>query len=335
METNIKQAKRWSGVAWLLIIIGIAVIVIFMLRTPFNDGSGECSASLFGQYGDFVGGFVGSLFSLAGFFLLYLTLKSQQLAIKKQDYEARMESFETTFFNLLSSQQNITNDIKAYFIGLSGTSDIKRFTIQGREFFRFAIIERNRINNCLKSKTYEGYYDKKDDEYINYVIDGLYDQFNSGFDPSCHPEAKEEELIQHRRRQLLNKVYGITKDKWVEACSLENGDRVEFVYQIFFNRFHYAIGHYFRNLYHILKFVEQFETTQKARVKSYDERAEIKNKCYQYAQFVQAQMSAYELALLHDNALCFDNMHRLVNKYDILENCSLDCLVNHQDYVSQ
>ena len=79
-----------------------------------------------------------------------------------------MVSFETTFFNLLNSQQNITNDIKAQFTGLSGTNEIKTFTIQGRDFFRFAVIERNRINRGLQAATYEGFYDDKDNVYIKY-----------------------------------------------------------------------------------------------------------------------------------------------------------------------
>ncbi len=325
--------KSWMTIsAWLFIIIGALTIIRFMFCAPFNDGSGEHNATLFGQYGDFIGGFVGTLFSLAGFFMLYLTLKSQLFAIQKQDWDARMVSFETTFFNLLNSQQNITNDIKAQFTGLSGTNEIKTFTIQGRDFFRFAVIERNRINRGLQAATYEGFYDDKDNEYINYIISGLYEQSYS--DPSFNPEDCEEEIVQQRRRQLLNKVYGITREQWESAQSLQDAERVKFIYEIFFKRYHYAIGHYFRNLYHILKFIDQFEYAQKNKTTEVDEKAEIRYKCFQYAQFVQAQMSAFELALLHDNALYFENMFHLVKKYNILENCSKDYLINKVDYIS-
>ncbi|SUE34153.1 putative phage abortive infection protein [Rikenella microfusus] len=334
MENAIKQTRIWSFWAWILIVIGILVIVIFMSRPPFNDGSGNCDASLFGQYGDFIGGFVGSIFSLAGFVMLYLTLKSQQLAIKKQDYEARMESFETTVFNLLNSQQHITNDIQANFVKLIGTSDIKVITIQGREFFRFAVTERNRINKCLKSKIYDGYYSDKDDEYIENLIAEIYDRSSPSFDPCNNPEEKENEIIQKRRRQLLNKIYGITQEHWDKAHKLQEAERVKYIYDIFFKRYHYAMGHYFRNLYHILKFIDQFESAQKRQASGYNEKSEINYKCFQYAQFVQAQMSAYELALLHDNALCFENMDRLVKKYNILENCAKEYLIDHINYVS-
>lgn len=330
MNANLKSTNFCIQLAWFFIIIGSIVIITFMLKAPFNDWSGECNATLFGQYGDFIGGFVGSLFSLAGFFMLYLTLKSQQYAIKKQDWETRMESFETTFFNLLKSQQNITNDIKAHFIGLSGTDEIKTVTIQGRDFFRFAIIERNRINNCLKTMKYDGFYNKVDDEYINYIIDGLYEQSDLDI---VNIEEKEKEIIQQRRRQLLNRIYNITEKQWEKAQDLKGIYRIQFIYNLFFSKFHYAIGHYFRNLYHILKFIDQFETSQKNLTSDINEKIEIANKCNQYAQFVQAQMSAFELALLHDNALYFENMFRLVKKYNILENCSKDYLIDKMDYV--
>ena len=45
-------------------------------------------------------------------------------------------------------------------------------------------------------------------------------------------------------------------------------------------------------------------------------------------------MSAFELALLHDNALYFENMFHLVKKYNILENSSKDYLINKVDYIS-
>lgn len=334
MKSNSKQLVCWNRFAWILIAIGGGIILIFLLRSPFNDWSWNCDATLFGQYGDFIGGFVGSIFSLAGFVMLYLTLKSQQLAIKKQDYEARMESFETTVFNLLNSQQHITNDIQANFVKLIGTSDIKVITIQGREFFRFAVTERNRINKCLKSPIYDGYYSDKDNENIENLIAEIYDQSSLNFDPCDNPEEKENEIIQKRRRQLLNKIYGITQEHWNKARKLQEAERVKYIYDIFFKRYHYAMGHYFRNLYHILKFIDQFESAQKRQVSGYNEKSEINYKCFQYAQFIQAQMSAYELALLHDNALCFENMDRLVKKYNILENCAKEYLIDHIDYVS-
>ena len=109
-------------IAFLTLIFGITIILIFSLKKPFNDWSFKTNPELFGLYGNFIGGFVGTLFSIVAVFLLYKTLitqqktlKTQEDAIKQQKKTSEIEQFETTFFNLLKTQQEITSSIKAYF----------------------------------------------------------------------------------------------------------------------------------------------------------------------------------------------------------------------------
>ena len=159
--------------AWICAIIGVITIVLFLCSQPFNDWSWQPDASLFGMYGDFIGGFVGTIFSLAGFIFLYLTFRSQQESIKKQEEELKMqkltfeqESFESTFFNLLNVQHNITNDLKAEFWTLYDVSVISKKQVFGREIFKMAIKERFLINESLSSKLYLDIYKEEFNEFI-------------------------------------------------------------------------------------------------------------------------------------------------------------------------
>lgn len=336
-----KNDSNWlKRIAFLLVGVGTVIIVLFFCMTPFNDWSGERDATLFGLYGDFIGGFVGALFSLAGFFLLYLTLRAQQESINNQEKELKaqkksseQESFESTFFNLLNVQQNITNDLKAYFFRLNDLTNFESYSISGREFFRIAVWERFWINRSLSSDKYPGMYDESENEMWEHQLEQLYDPQNHDSDPFYDVDKGASEMQKERKLQLVNKVYGITKEKWEIGHDTQGKDRVNFVYDLFFHKYHYAAGHYFRNLYHIVKYVRQFEVIQRRKNADKFEDERIVKRCYQYARFIQAQMSSHELALLHDNSLGFPKMLKLVKKYNLVDNCAHEGLIFKTNYI--
>ncbi|HEY3932140.1 MAG TPA: putative phage abortive infection protein, partial [Verrucomicrobiae bacterium] len=68
-------------------------------------------------------------------------------------------------------------------------------------------------------------------------------------------------------------------------------------YEIFYKDYQHYLGHYFRNLYHIIKFVNEAEV-----LKADDERVEYKTR-RRYASLVRAQLSVYELCLIFYNGL--------------------------------
>jgi hypothetical protein len=81
----------------LLILIGIYITWEFfevISKEYTYSGEGELKMDATGQTGDFIGGVVGTLFSLAGFVLLLLTFRQQIDAFKK-------ERFENRFFELI------------------------------------------------------------------------------------------------------------------------------------------------------------------------------------------------------------------------------------------
>lgn len=336
---NISEHKILKFIAWSFAVIGFAIIVIFLCAPPFNDWSGQLDSKLFGEYGDFIGGFVGALFSLAGFFLLYLTLRAQQETTKKQDEELKaqkkafeQESFETTFFNLLNVQQNITNDLKADLWKLNGIIK-KRYQISGREFFRVAVLERFWINSSLSTSEYQGIYNESENEEWVEEFEQLSGSESINAYPFDEIGDKEIKMLRRRKIQLINLNYGITKDRWEVGKHTTGIDRVNFVYELFFKKYHYVVGHYFRNLYHIVKFVRQFEVIQRRKNCDSLEDERIIKRCYQYARFIQAQMSSDELAMLHDNSLSFPKMLKLVKKYNLVDNCAVEVLIDKTNYI--
>lgn len=81
-------------------------------------------------------------------------------------------------------------------------------------------------------------------------------------------------------------------------------------YMKFYTKHQSDLGHYFRNLYHILKFINEAEEIQQ-------------DKKFTYTSILRASLSSYELALLFYNCLGeygIDFFKPLVEKYSFLKN---------------
>lgn len=307
------------------LVLGIIIILVFSLKSPFNDWSFNPSAELFGLYGNFIGGFVGTLFSLVAVFLLYKTLVAQQSTLDKQDeaiknqkVTSEIERFETTFFNLLRTQQEITDGIKTYFHSLNNNFVKVTYTIKGREFFVYSKSELGRIWNSIESKTHLGYFDEEYAIYLKRELEYLYDPSNPNYVSEPDSESEEENKTEEEKLKFTNTQYGITKEKWEKIKGYEVNRKIEVLYGLFFQKYHYVIGHYYRHLYHIINFVSEFENS----------RNEFKGISKRYIDFIQAQMSSYEMMLLFYNANSFPKLMKLIIDYNFLENLSIEDLID-------
>ncbi|MBI5218188.1 MAG: putative phage abortive infection protein [Bacteroidia bacterium] len=86
-------------------------------------------------------------------------------------------------------------------------------------------------------------------------------------------------------------------------------------YDEFYSENHADLGHYLGNLYHIIKFVDTSDIEDKGK----------------YINFVRAQLSSYELALLFYNALSKqgrENFKPLIEKYSILKNIPKSLIID-------
>jgi len=313
-------------IAILTLLFGIAIIFLFSFKSPFNDWSFNTNPDLFGLFGDFIGGFVGTLFSLVAVLLLYKTLIAQQKSLIKQEKElsnqkltSEIERFEMTFFNLLKTQQEISDNIKSYFYSLNENIATVTYTVQGREFFAYSKNELFKIWRIIESDKYLGAFDEDDVENILHIIEELYDPNNTQYAYDGGAKLEEQTIIDNERLKLAIKQYSISSQYWEKVHNSIIQKKLEALYGLFFQRYHHVIGHYYRHLYHIINFAKEFENS----------REEFYGKSSKYINFIQAQMSSFEMMLLFYNAVSFPKLLTLLIEFNFLENLAVEDLIDN------
>lgn len=125
--------------AWFLLVLGFIISVLIVIRAYSKgiriSGIEPIDFSITGQFGDFIGGVVGTIISAAGFIFLYLTFKEQRESFAK-------ERFESKFFELIKLHRDNVSELK-YTEG----SDATKSLTEGRKVFRIIFHE---FLECLK-----------------------------------------------------------------------------------------------------------------------------------------------------------------------------------------
>jgi hypothetical protein len=125
-------------------LLGIAILLWFCLRgflvEKFINPQTEISLPGAGQVGDFIGGFVGTVFAFVGLLLLYETLSLQRKEFTDSRQVFIKQQFDNSFFELLRLYNEVVNKIS-----------IKngKETIRGREFFR---VEKEKLQSAFRSQ---------------------------------------------------------------------------------------------------------------------------------------------------------------------------------------
>jgi|WetSurMetagenome_2_1015567.scaffolds.fasta_scaffold04201_9 hypothetical protein len=284
-----------------LVVIGISLfalgIVFFLWNDISYDITKRIDSSKVGQFGDYIGGLIGSLWALAGVILFYVALTDQREDIKtnrevlitqvkaleqqivefdlqreemeltrkvftEQSKTLKTQQFESTFFNSMNLLNNIIENIN-----YSTSPDI---TYYGRDSFEYLYQELT------------GYYQKLKGEYVLRNLQLVYS-----------PSAK------------FNISDAVYKDL---ACQS---------YEEFFDKHQSDLGHYFRTIYNIIKFVS-------------DNKPE--NPKY-YTGLVRAQLSTFEHLLLFYN--CFseygeEKFQPYVIEFSLLDNMPTSRLLDEE-----
>lgn len=95
----------------------------------------------------------------------------------------------------------------------------------------------------------------------------------------------------------------------------------------FFKEHQSYIGHYFRNMYHIVRFVDETPNS----VLSDEEK-------YNYVRLLRAQLSSFELVLLFYDVMVgegYSKFRPLIEKYHLLENLDKDLVGQHWGYYGE
>jgi hypothetical protein len=313
-----REGCSFRKMAKVLVLIGFGLIFYFGLSQPFNDGSGIPNAALFAKYGAFIGGLVGVVFSFVAIILLYETLRTQQQAIKNQQDAFRKELFEKTFFNLLGNQHDITEGIKAYFYYLKDDLSPDPRVVTGREFFLYAAGELDKIWKTIENEKYLGYDDNEYLTAFEMAHEELFDKNSVNYTSDCDAQAEIKRISTEKKHCHANHQYKIDKSKWEKIKKNELQDKISTIFGLFFQNYHYAIGHYFRNLYQIIKFANEFEPST-----NLDDTIASK-----YIGFIQAQMSTYEQLLLFYYTFKFPDALSLIKQHSFFENLTEEDLID-------
>ncbi|MDX5346067.1 MAG: hypothetical protein LPJ89_09935 [Hymenobacteraceae bacterium] len=125
---------EWTG--YLLIITGLLILVWGFNQFNLAEQVSGKRHEHFGEYGEFIGGIVGSLWALAGVFLFFATLTYQKREFQLQREELQktqkifqQQNFSTLYISILTKHNDIVNALKAYDIEEAEWSGINFFIL--------------------------------------------------------------------------------------------------------------------------------------------------------------------------------------------------------------
>lgn len=271
--------KRYSrngffGFSVLLLFFGIGIsgVFFYVLRISdytLADSDHKVSISETGNIGDFVGGVVGTIFSLASLILLIVTLNDQA-------HQYKTDRFGQTFYEML----HIHND------NVTSMRLINADNTVGREVFTKLVAD------------YEIIFD---------MVQGCFNNIRNLVPASS--KSEDEKLVRMKEylsdqdkaiRLNMRIAYGLFfygSDKFLLKSKLvEENEILEHVKQLLVlgnngvRPHNVLLGHYYRHMYQMLKLVANADFLNE-------------NEKYGYAKQLRAQLNDDEQVLLYYNSL--------------------------------
>lgn len=249
------------------------------------------------------GNMFGALSSLfAGFAIagLLATLYLQQKQIRSQQKERDLQNLENRFFNLIGLQNKILEQIVI--------EDKKEIICRGKNTFKVIFDDIEYLYNIFSKKNEENWGDER-------LANLLTPKYVGRYWPDYFPEHEQDFKASFAIDMIMQKPFNSEEEK------------LKHVYYAVFHKYHTEVGHYFRHLYHILKFLN---TKELEEVKNKQNKDTSYSKFKSYADILQAQMSSSEMLVLFFNGLCFNKMRKLVYHYKFLENLAKDFLIKEE-----
>lgn len=274
-----KSSRNLITVGILIIVLGFA---LFLWQNIQLNTSIKADTSKIAEFGDFIGGFVGSIWALAGVILFYVALKEQRkdFSTNSKVLTAQVKALDQQIkeFELQREELKQTREV---FQIQSETLKIQQFE---STFFNLLNLHNKIVDSMdLVSATFDGKTVTNGRDCFNRFVRGYYNNYNT----------------------LKNNSSG------------DDLDIIKKSYLKYYNKHQSDLGHYFRNLYNILKFINKSKVDNKK----------------DYSNFLRAQLSSQELILLFYNCLSDKGNEKfkpLIEKFQFLKNLPKDSLVDKQ-----
>lgn len=275
---------------WALAIIGLSIFLmpIILTQTPLSSDS-KIDFRDTGQIGDTIGGITSPLISLLGAIITFLAFWIQVKANKvqteqfdKQDISSKRERFETKFYDLLKihrdniSEFNIEDKVRGRKCFVQMMSELR--------YIYCLLAGLNKATKNSKSLSSERVFNIA---YLTFFF-GIGRVSNTAYNDLFKEQYSD--LIKEFHKLLKeNREFLKNNEKQKATIPHVKGGICEMTVSYYpFNGHSSRLGHYFRNLFQLIKLI--LEQDDKI----------IDNK-YEYIKILRAQLSTHEQLLLFYN----------------------------------
>lgn len=212
------------GMETCIVFVGLIVIHLIFFAEAFRGN--EIDPNKASQFGDFIGGYIGSIFTLLSIVLLYITLKDQRRT-------AQIEKFENKYFELIRMHRENASEFK---LGFS----------TGKKIFVLMIRELRLIYKRVTSvsKQHQLEFSNKDLLIISYRC------LFYGVGPNSSRMLKKN--LQEYKDEFVEDLIKLLSSKKERKKAIKER-------KLKFNPFggHQSrLGHYYRHLYQTVKYVD-------------------------------------------------------------------------------
>jgi hypothetical protein len=284
--------KIVTSFGWLCVVLGFIAAFIGLFVTDHDTS--RFSLSNLANFGSYAQGTVASLWSLGALLFLYATLLAQREQLKQQQqqleeqriqYEDEQERLKTE-----NQQQSQQFDLQQ--------QSIKLQSFENSFFQQIKLFNDVRIQTSIDYEAFTG-------EVTAYE------------GPNCFKTC----------RTLLTNGYPHSNFQRISECAPVNAQELKNAAHDYFMKFYepyrHGLDHYFRQLYHIIKFVDS----------SHALNTDVEKR--RYTSLVRAQLTDNELFLLFYNGVCphAEKFRPLIEKYGLLEHLDRTLLL-HEAHAS-
>jgi len=246
MTLRITIRILWIIVAFLG-LLGFTLFFFTVFNKAYFSTSFQIDSDLASKFGDFFGGFIGTLFAIASTLLILVTLIKQNLDNKKSQTGSN-------FFKMLDYH---TENVKQ--LSISHINPTEEEKIEGRRafvIFKFQLIELFGVVNNIKK-------DLKLELTDEETIDIVYVSFYYGIDKDWE-KFTEHKLSRYKRGNEIAKLLLEAKNSYSKKIGRTNQT---------------SLSSYFRNLYNAVKLIDNDEYLTIEEKKQYMKilRAQLSN----------------------------------------------------------
>ena len=312
-----------------MIAIGLSVLLLFVLTRnafipclAFTDSTGDVGST--------IGGVLGTLVAIVAAYLTFIAFleqyRSNELLSEEQEKskkDLKIERFESKFYQMLDIY---SKDVEAIRCGeLKGKEAFPELLGELKTIYQYLEHENSVFRNKVQYPDAARYKEEKA-IYANAadIIDGskktkyntklAYDLFFYG-----QPHIDKFETLNKDERQLDMYYYrSLATLKWTvdkslsyrnETVKLPSGSKEYAAPNPLLKGHNEALGHYYRHLYNLVKYVDEF-----------DDAVISDDDTYEYVKLLRSQMSDSEQLLLYYNA--FSDMGRKWRYEHIANDCA-------------